>query len=280
MDLRRLKTVFIILLVIANTVMGVILYNADRYEQEEKLAMADNVSEILAREMIFLPEKLTLPETPAAKNYYLEKMFGSTNEMIVKFLGTDYVETGQGMYSGSEGSLFVNGDEFIFRRTAVGGSQEEFSAEKGEEMCRAEMKRLGMMEHAYAFNGFNQIPNGTKAIFTVKHDNAEFFDAYVSFDILNNRIVTIGGKNIISGLEVSESSNVYPDVEGVLVGLVKSEKLMKNVSHNVISVKHGYYIGKSAESYRNILAIPVWQVALDSGQILHFDARNGQEIDE
>ena len=137
-----------------------------------------------------------------------------------------------------------------------------------------------MMEEVYAFSGFNRIPNGKKAIFTVKYNDSEFFDAYVSFDVTQSGIAAIGGKNIISDLEVVESSNVYPDVEGVLVGLIKSKRLNKNVPHTIISVKHGYYIGRGAESYRNILAIPVWQVALDTGEILHFDARNGQEIEE
>jgi len=279
MDLRKLKTVFILILIIANVFMSWMIHDAQDYEEKEKNAMVNNVSDILAKEMIFLPDSLVLPETPKADNYFLEKMFGSTEEMIVKFLGTEYEKLDGGSYASDMGTLFVNGNEFIYRKSAVGTSVQELSDQQIEGMCRAEMKRLGMMDDAYSFSGFNQIPEGRKAIFTVKHNNSEFFDAYVSFDVTSSGIAAIGGKNIISDLEVSETSNVYPDVEGVLVGLIKSEKLMKNVAHNIISIKHGYYIGESEESYRNILAIPVWQIAVESGQILHFDARNGKELD-
>ena len=69
-------------------------------------------------------------------------------------------------------------------------------------------------------------------------------------------------------------------VESVLMGLSRSEKLTQGVLHKIISIKHGYYIGKGGESYKNILAIPVWQIAVDTGQIIHFDARNGRELEE
>lgn len=139
---------------------------------------------------------------------------------------------------------------------------------------------MGVLETAYSFSGVNGIPNGEKAIFTVKHGDAEFVDAYISFDVTENGIAAIGGKNLVSDMEVTETTNTYPHAESVLVGLAKSEKLPEGVPHRIISVKHGYYIGKGGESYRNILAIPVWQVAVDTGQILHFDARNGRELEE
>ena len=60
----------------------------------------------------------------------------------------------------------------------------------------------------------------------------------------------------------------------------KIYELEKGVVHTIVSVIPGYYIGKTAESYRNILAITVWQIATDSGKILYYDARNGQLIKE
>lgn len=279
MDLSRLKTVFIAILLIANIFMGYMIYNAEMHEREERLAMTADVSQILAKERIFLPNDFELPETPDANNYYLEKMFGSSDEMLLVFLGEGYVESGDRMFESDLGTLFVNGDEFVYRKKNIGASVGEYSNEEIESMCREEMKRRGIMEEAYSFGGINQIPDGKKAIFTVKHNDAEFFDAYMSFDVTKNGVTAIGGKNIISALEVAESSEVYPNVEGVLVGLIKSKNLAENVVHRIISVKHGYYIGRTEESYRNILAIPVWQIALESGQILHFDARNGRELE-
>lgn len=139
MDLRRLKTVFIIILIVANIYMGMILWNTKSFEQQEKVAMADSISEILKKEMIFLPNDLALPETPVAQNFYLEKMFGSREEMIVKLLGSEYSENGVGSYSGANGTLFINGDEFIFRKTTATGAMDMFSSTEIEDLCRAEM---------------------------------------------------------------------------------------------------------------------------------------------
>ena len=61
--------------------------------------------------------------------------------------------------------------------------------------------------------------------------------------------------------------------------IVKNPLLDKNKQHTIVSIKHGYYIGQGSENYRNILAIPVWQIATDSGLILYYDARNGNYID-
>lgn len=280
MDLRRLKSVFIIILLAANIFMWTILRDAELFEKSERVAMNDNISEILKKEMIIVPNDLVLPEMQEAKNFYLEKMFGSTEEMLVKFLGNEYTESGDRMYKSEKGTLFINGDEFIYRKANGENDREAVDAENNEILCREEMKRLGIRAEAYAFSGTNKIPNGEKAIFTVKHNDAVFFDAYVSFDIIDGKIFAIGGKNIISGLEVAESSNAYPEVEGVLVGLTKSEKLSQGIPHTIISVEQGYYIGKGGESYQNILAIPVWQIAVDTGQILYFDARNGRELED
>ena len=280
MDLRRLKWFFILILLGANIFMWSILKSAELFEQKEKVAMTDNISEILKKEMIILPGELVVPETPKASNYYLEKMFGSNEEMVVKFLGETYSETGERMYESSLGTLFINGDEFIYKKKSDEGSGENEAADSVEMLCRKEMQRLGIKEEVYAYGGMNKIPVGDKVIFTVKHQESVFFDAYVSFDIVDGRIVSMGGKNIISGLEVTESSNVYPDAESVLVGLSRSEKLVQGMPHRIISIRHGYYIGKGGESYKNILAIPVWQIAVDTGQIIHFDARNGRELEE
>jgi len=279
-ELSRLKTVLIIFLLFANIYMGWILWDAKSFEEREMVAMTENITEILKAEMIILPNDISLPETPKAYNHYLEKMFGSNEEMIVKLLGPDYEETGSGMYSGAVGTLFINGDEFIFRKYVPEKAVDLSANSEIELLCREEMKRLGVMESSYAFSGINQIPNGKKAIFTVKYGGSEFFDAYVSFDVTESGIVAMGGKNIISNMEVVESSNVYPPVQTALAGLSKTEKLAEGIPHEIISIKHGYYIGKGGESYRNILAIPVWQVAVDTGQILHFDARNGKELEE
>ena len=45
------------------------------------------------------------------------------------------------------------------------------------------MENLGLLEEVYSFEGLNFVDNGVKAIFSVKQEEAEFFDAYISFDV-------------------------------------------------------------------------------------------------
>ncbi len=280
MDLRRMKTVFICVLVAINVMLAGVLYSAKMYKKEEKRVMIQNVESILGRNRIFLPETLEIPDSPDISNYYIEKMFGSDREMIVKFLGEDYTQQGEGSYHSDNGTLDIYGDGFRFSKASPLGVMTDFSQENVEKLCREEMKALGMMHDAYAFNGFNFVDNGTRAVFTVKKDKAEFFDAYVSFDISDKGIYAVSGRNVISGMAVSGGTSPYYNVISILADLVKNEKIDKNAVQSIVSIKPGYYIGNTAESYRNILAIPVWQIVTDRGIILHYDARNGMEITE
>lgn len=280
MDLRRMKTVFILVLAAINIMLLCFLSGTRNYEKEEKRVMVENVSALLAGNMIYLPETVQIPDSPDIYNFYIEKMFGSNQDMIVKFLGEEYTRQSEETYKSNAGTLSIEGDEFKFYKTQVQGAVSDFSPENLEKLCRDEMKTFGMMHEAYEFNGFNLVDQGTRAIFTVKKDKSEFFDAYISFDISSMGIYAISGRNIISGMSVSGGTSPYFNVVSILADLVKCERLEKNTAHRIVSVKPGYYIGKTAESYRNILAIPVWQIATDRGLILHYDARNGKEIKE
>lgn len=280
MDLRRLKTILIFVLIGINIMLVVVLNNAKNYEREEKRIMTENLSGVLAKNMIYFSKGLEIPESPDIYNFYIEKMFGGKREMIVKFLGEDYEQESDGVYKSSMGRLHVDGDEFKYYNNNPSGSVTDFSQDNIEKLCRKEMEQLGIMPQVYQFNGLNFVEDGTRAIFTVRHDDAEFFDAYISFDLSEKGIFSVAGKNIISDFAVSGGTMPYFSVASVLTDIVKSEKLKKNIAHTIVSIRPGYYIGKGVESYRNILAIPVWQIATDSGVILHYDARNGQEVKE
>ncbi len=280
MDLRRMKTVIIFVLAAINIILIGVLYSAKMYEKEEKRVMVENTSAILAQNKIFLDVALAIPDSPDIYNYYIEKMFGSDHEMITKFLGAEYTQQKENTYQSSKGILTVDGDGFRFRKAVPEGTVTDFSQESIERLCREEMKAFGMMHDAYAFNGFNFVDQGTRAVFTVKKDKAEFFDSYVSFDISDKGIYAISGRNIISGMSVSGGTSPYFNVFSILADLARNENVEKDTVQRIVSIKPGYYIGKTAESYRNILAIPVWQIATDHGVILHYDARNGMEIIE
>ncbi|MBO4941505.1 MAG: hypothetical protein J6D15_04815 [Clostridia bacterium] len=279
MDLRRLKTVFIFVLIGINIMLAAVLYSAKNYKSEEKKIMVENLTYLLSKNMIFIPETTEIPDSPDICSFYLEKMFGSDEEMLVKFLGEDYIFKGD-VYKNGGNLLRITGDEFTFLRETPVGEISDLTPENIEKLCRTEMENLGIMADVYAFGGINYVGERIKAIFTVRQEDMEFFDAYISFDVSMDGILGVSGKNIVSKIKASDSNTPYYSVISILADLVKSQELEKNAAHTIVSIRPGYYIGKSEESYRNILAIPVWQIATDRGHILHYDARNGQKINE
>ncbi len=280
MDLRRMKTIFIFVLVFLNIIFITVLYNAKNYETEERRSMTESVSTLLAQNMIYLPDKIEIPVSPEIHNFYLEKMFGANRDLARNFLGADFSETDDGGYSSEMGKLTLEGDEFKFVSSKPQSTVTDFSEENIQKLCRKEMERLGIFSELYDFNGLNFVDDGIRAIYTAQREEAFFFDAYISFDISEGGIAAITGRNMISGLKTVHTQTNYFNVLSILPDLVQCGELEKDVVHTIVSVTPGYYIGKTAESYRNILAIPVWQIATDSGKILYYDARNGQLIKE
>ena len=268
MDLRRLKTIFIVVLVIVNVLLMVYIQNIIGQDNEMKKEMRENVSALLEKDMIYLAPKLETEDVPEAYNCYIEKMSGGNKELVRRFLGGEYKESQKGVY------------EFRYENNVAELTTKEFSEREIERLCRDEMERLGILSEIYQFSGLNYAGEKVKAIFTAQHNNAAFFDAYISFDVSEKGIEAFSGKNLISDFSVSGGTMRYYNINSVLPDLAENPMLENNKRHTIVSVKHGYYIGKNTEQYRNILAIPVWQIATDSGVILYYDARNGSYIDE
>lgn len=280
MDLRRLKTVFIVVLVAINIMLCAVIYNATNFEKEERLTMTESLTKLLAKDMIYLPGRLEFPESPGIYNFYVEKMFGNNADLIEKFLGKDSQLISESEYKSGKGRLLLEGDEFKFFNSSPAGEIIDFSEENVERLCRKEMERLGILSELYAFSGINFVDDGIRGIFTAQNEKTTFFDAYISFDITDKGISAVSGRNLISALEVSHSGADFLNIISILPDLSENSALEKGVAHTVVSITPGYYIGRTAESYKNILAIPVWQIATDSGKILYYDARNGNGIEE
>ncbi len=279
MDLRRLKTIFIFVLIAINIMFFALINNIRNYEKEERRTMTESLTALLSKNMIYISKMVQLPESPDISSFYLEKMFGSNEQLVAKFLGEKYTETKPDTYSSNNGRLYIDGDEFRYYNTNPQTTIDDFSEENIEKICRDEMERIGILSDMYVFGGVNFVDDGIRAIFTMQHHKDVFFDAYVSFDVSEKGIVGVLGRNLVSGLTAADNGAEFFSIISILPDLADNPRLEKNVAHTVVSIKPGYYIGKTSESYRNILAIPVWQIATDSGQILYYDARNGQSID-
>ncbi len=278
MDLRRLKTIFIFVLIVLNVMFCAVLYNAHNYEKQERTAMTESLTKLLAKNMIYLPDKIELPESPERYSFYMEKMFGNDADLATRFLGKDWKRGHNGEYISDEGRLLLDGDEFKCYIKTSSAKIADFSEEQIEQVCRDEMERLGIFSELYVFNGVNFVDEGIRAIFTAQQEDAFFFDAYISFDVSEEGITAVSGRNMISNLDVRQDGEVFFDITGILPDLVENPELKKGIAYTIVSITPGYYIGETEESYRNILAIPVWQIATDSGEILYYDARNGQSV--
>lgn len=278
MDLRRLKTVFIVVLLIINLALGVILYNAVRQDREIASVTKSNVERILQRDMIYFAPNLQIPEAPEIYNVYLERMSADNEEFATRMLDGKYSVDDDGVYRVGEKSLEINGDEFVYKNPSPEKTVSDFTPKGVEEACRKEMETLGIKSELYMFGGINQIESGMRAVFTMQHGKDVFFDAYMSFDITNNGISSISGKNIISNMTASARNEKYFNVSSVLLELPKLPHYDKSKKTIIMSIKPGYYIGGNTETYSNILAIPVWQIVTDSGEIFYYDARNGEYI--
>ncbi len=279
MDLRRLKTVFIVIFALIDILLGTLLFRVVGQEREIKKETDDSVTAFLQRNMIFLAPGVELPKSPEMSNCYLEKMSESNEDFVTKLLGGSYTVSEDGEYSSGNRSLHIGGAEFIYENTAPETPLSDMSASSIEALCRNELKRLGIDRKFYKFNGINVNDNTIKAIFTVEYNKSVFFDSYLSFDVSKNGICGIAGKNLVADISVSGNSAEYFKIDSILMDLPKNPFLDKNKQHTIVSIKEGYYIGKGSENYRNILAVPVWQIATDSGLILYYDARNGNYIE-
>ncbi len=280
MDLRRLKTIFILILVAINVTLGSLLYSSHSYEKKEQQLMVESLGSLLAKDMIYFAPGLEFPDTPKIYRFFLEKSFGNTDGLIKRFLGDASYNVNGGEYENENGILQLSDAEFKFYNKKQTAPINDFSEKNIEQLCRKEMKRLGIFSNLYVFSGMNFSDEGIKAIFTANHDGFSFFDAYISFDVSRDGITSISGRNMVSGLDVSDSTSNFFSIMSILSDLPSNPGLEKNISHSIVSITPGYYIGKTAENYRNVLAIPVWQIVTDSGTILYYDARNGKSVIE
>ena len=280
MDLRKIKTVFIVVLIIINILLTSVLHNTHSREREIENETGSSVSYFLQKNMIDLAPKLSLPKSPRIYNFYLERMSESNEMFVNRFLEGGYTDVGGGVYKKGDKTLTVGGNEFKLEIPNPGQTVENLNAKAVEELCRKKMDSLGINPDYYKFGGMNFIDNNVKVIFTLQYDDSVFFDAYISFDVTNQGIISITGKNLISDITASGRSAAYISIGSVLMDIIKNPLLDKNKRHTIVSIKSGYYIGGDDGDYRNILAIPVWQIATDSGSILYYDARNGNAVSE
>ena len=279
-DWYKTKNILIFVLLILNIALFSVYYRTDTQDKIISNRAKDNVVSILETNNIHLDKKI-IPKAPESfVGFYLERAVRTNSGMVEKLLGQGYsYDEKTGEYKTSSKTLLINGGNFEFSDNMPKNPPEKTDENYIKEFCQREMDRIGIDKKLYVFGGLNKVDKGVKAIFSAKIDSYEIFDSFISFEISNSGINKISGKNIVVAKNAKGVATKVFGINSVLLDVPSNELISKSRINKIISIKLGYYVGASEEKYSSVLAIPIWQIATDSGTILYYDARNGKKLE-
>ena len=278
MDLRRVKAITIAVLLIIFIVMSGFLISLTKRDKAIEKEANEQVVALLAKSNIILDINIIPEENESVEESYVEKIIPSDHVFIENILGKGYLK--------KEGLTYENGN----KRITIDGASFSYSAVPGEDSvktndraqvesyCREKLEWLGADKDLYVFSGINKAGDTVKALFSGKCENYEFFDSFISFELTEKGIKSIQSKNLLSSNTVSQAKTALFSINSILLDVAGNPEMDKEKKTSVISIAKGYYIGRES-SYRKTMAVPVWQIALDDGTIMYYDARNGNYIE-
>lgn len=277
MDWYKTKNIIIFVLIILNIAVFSVYYRTDTQDKILSNQTKDNVVSILADSNILLDKKI-IPDAPESlTGCYLERAVRSNSGFATKLMGQNYsYDENDGTYRSDSKSLKISNGDFDFSDSAPKNPPEKNDEGYIKEYCQSEMERMGIDKKLYAFGGLNRFEGGIKAIFSTQLGEYEIFDSYISFEISKNGINKISGKNVVIGKSAEGVKTKVFSVNSILLDVPQSGAVGAEQQSKIISIRLGYYMGDSEEAYSSVLAIPVWQIAMDGGVILYYDARNGK----
>ena len=279
MDWYKVKNILIFVLIMLNIGLYSVFYRTDTQDKIIKRQTQDNVVSLLASNNIHIDKKIIPTNTEYLTGRYIERALETNTLFIAKLLDTDYKTLENGSYSSKDKKLTFSGNMLDYTDKNPTNPPNDFSEETITRYCFDEMKRLDINYKIYNYNGLNFIGNNVKAIFSPSIGEYEFFDSFISFEISQNGITAMQGKNILIAKTVPSIQTKVFDINSVLLGLSTHPSTAGTQITGIISINLGFYIGSGEERYSNVLAIPAWQIATENGSIFYFDARNGKYIE-
>lgn len=276
MDVAKVKTILIFVLAALNIALFSFLIGARNQDSSVNQRSDDQVISLLAEKNIKLDKKLIPGKVSAVPNCLIERMLSGDDKTISKLLGGKYIKEEEGRYINENKQLTLNGDSFRFTDAAPANPPTDNSPAEIEKYCVEAMKHMGISAENYTFLGMNSAGANVKALFAPKCAGYSFFDANLDFEISENGLVSVQGKNLISSNTLSGGKTEIFSIHSILVDFADNQYLDHTRQTVISGISLGYYIGHDAEQYKSVLAIPVWQIASDSGDIFYYDARNGK----
>lgn len=277
MDWYKTKNIIIAVLIMLNIALFAVLWHTNIQYGSIKSKAYDDIIILLDKNNIALDKKLIPSYPDSFTSRYIERAVPDKAQLAVKLLGNGYsLDREKSTYTSGSKSFTFQKDSFDYTDNAPNEPFEEMTEKYIKNCCYEKMKEIGLDYKLYSFSGFNKTENNVKAIFTPHFGKYSFFDSYISFEISENGIASISGKNLILSKTASKVSMPVYDLSSVLLDLCSNQVIDKTQINRLVSIKLGCYIGNSDEIYSNVLVIPVWQLAFESGSILYYDARNGK----
>jgi len=278
MDLRRIKTITIAVLLIIFIMLSGFLISLNRRDKAIEKEANSQVVALLDKNNIILDINIIPEKNERVEESYVEKIIPKDPVFIEKLLGKGYRGKEAGLYEKGDKALMIDGASFSYIAGENAESVKINDKTQVESYCREKLKWLGADEKLYAFSGVNMTGNTVKALFSGKYEKYEYFDSFITFELTEKGIKSVQAKNLLSSSTASQEKTALFSINSILLDIAGNPEMDKEKKTSVISIAKGYYIGRESD-YKKTMAVPVWQIALDDGTIMYYDARNGNYIE-
>ncbi|MBO5136398.1 MAG: hypothetical protein J6C17_03345 [Clostridia bacterium] len=278
MDLRRIKTITIAVLLIIFIMLSGFLISLNRRDKAIEKEANEQVVALLGKSNIILDKNLIPEKNERVEESYVEKIIPNDPVFIEKLLGKGYTKKEGHLYENENKRIMIEGASFSYMAGESTDSVKINDKTQVESYCREKLKWLGADEKLYAFSGVNMTDNTVKALFSGKYEKYEYFDSFITFELTEKGVKSVQAKNLLSSSTASQEKTSLFSINSILLDIAGNPEMDKEKKTSVISIAKGYYIGRESD-YKKTMAVPVWQIALDDGTIMYYDARNGNYIE-
>lgn len=260
MDWTRFKKILTAVLVMIDVVFVIYFVKIKISDSRVDRKTVNNVIEVLAGGNIELDRELFPSNREGCRVCYVSRLT-DTESSFANTLKKN-------------GKIFSD-DELI---TVIPNENEKIRLERNSVInaCISYMNACGINAEMYSAEKVEISKETAKVSFALTYDKCRFFDSFLNFEVGKNGIEKITGRNIIKDGDVSTYEESLIPVESILCVIPGDKQTEKKVK--ITGIDFGYYLGKSAGVYVDVLSLPVWKISFDDNTVLYYDARNGNLI--
>ena len=261
MDWKRFKKIIIVVLIIINIVFLVYFLNVKMSDSRIEKETKNNVISVLKKNNIILEEEVFPKNREKCSACYVTRLIETDSDFANRL-------------KGESGEITENDELFII--TPPKTDKIKMNESDVRKACYDYMNSYGINSEMYKETSVKIDGKTAKARYNLFYEECEFFDSFLDFELTEKGIKRVSGRNIIKNDSVSVYEETLMPIESILVAISENKEVEKPLK--ISGIEFGYYFGKSAGVYVNVLSLPVWEVSFEDGTELYFDARNGNLI--